>query len=220
MRRIAALVALTLSTTALPASAQAEDLTTSITVDTSGELPPGITYKDVQPKLDPKAELKVVRTLSWEEAPYSHVAVFLTATKTGRAQGETQVSRSLYVTTLRMVGDTWQKIEDIREIVPPCALDLTAAFVEDSIGVTDLDKDGQAELTFVYRFGCGGDVSPNAMKLIMLEGKHKYALRGEGRVDPGNGERVGGTYKPDFGDAPPAFLAHAKKVWQAHVDEN
>jgi hypothetical protein len=216
LRRFAApLVALSL---AAASPVRAHD--PAVEVDTSGDLPPGITWDDVQPKLDRKADLKVVRSLGWMQGGLGHVAVFATATKTGQARGEAHTSRALYVTTLRMIGDTWKKIEDIREVVAPCALDLTADFVDGAIGVTDLDDDGEAELTFAYRFGCGGDVSPNTMKLIMLEGPQKYALRGESRVDPGNGVRVGGTFKPDFGKAPPAFLAHAKKVWEAHADEN
>jgi hypothetical protein len=216
MRRFAAPLAALSLAAASPALAQDP----AVEVDTSGDLPPGITWEDVQPKIDRKADLKVVRNLSWMQEGIGHVAVFATATKTGQARGEAHTSRALYVTTLRMIGDTWKKIEDIRELVPPCALDLTADFVDGATGVTDLDQDGEAELTFIYRFGCGGDVSPNTMKLIMLEGAKKYALRGESRVAPGNGERVGGTYKPDFAKAPPAFFAHAKKVWEAHVDEN
>ncbi len=54
----------------------------------------------------------------------------------------------------------------------------------------------------------------------MLEGKAKHALRGETRVDPGNGVRIGGSFKPDFGKGTETLLAHAKQVWQDHVDEN
>ncbi len=213
------LAALSLSLLAATSSARADDPVAAVEVDTSGELLHGLTAAHVAPGLDPKATLKVVHTVTWTSRLGPHMAVFLTATKEGRARDALHVSRALHVTTLRFYADDWQKTADVRERVPPCALDLVAEFIDGSIGVTDLDHDGEAELTFAYRFGCGGDVSPNAMKLIMLEGRDKHALRGQSRVDPGAGGRIGGEHKADFRKAPAAFLAHARQVWETHVDE-
>ncbi len=95
---------------------------------------------------------------------------------------------------------------------------MTARFLEPTIGVTDLDANSKAELTFAYVTRCAGDVSPSTMKLLVLEGDKKWILRGDTRVDLGGGERVGGAYKSDFKKAPAATLEHAKKVWDANVD--
>jgi hypothetical protein len=101
--------------------------------------------------------------------------------------------------------------------VQPCELELTARFLSGSVTVTNADEDAQGELTFGYVTRCAGDISPSSMKVLMLEGKQKYALRGESRVNLGT-ETVGGTFKADFKKAPAALLEHAKKIWKATQD--
>jgi hypothetical protein len=191
--------------------------------DTGGEPPDGLTLADVLGqgvKVDPDREYRILRRLHWTDRGGENVAVFVSARKYTRKGEDVLQHVALYVTTFRFYRDRYNLVQDIREVVEPCALDLTAGFVDAATQVSDADGDGEGELTFVYRFGCGGDVSPNTQKLLMLEGKSKQALRGETRVDPGSGVRIGGGFKPDFGKAPPALLAHATRVWQAHVDEN
>lgn len=103
-----------------------------------------------------------------------------------------------------------------------CRFDLEAAFLPNSLTITDLNKNGVAESTFLYRLGCRSDVSPVQLKLIMHEGKEKYALRGETLVptaDPN--QKLGGqkTIDPAFGRAPRVFLDHALQQWNAFVEE-
>jgi hypothetical protein len=214
-----AALALTFTLTA-PRGAAHADPPTAVTVDTSGELEPQITMKDVLGKVDPKATYKVERTVAWSDGKGTYMAVFVSSRKTGRAKDAEHTSAGLFVTTLRFYNDRYNVEQDIKELVAPCELDLTANFIDGATGVTDVDGDGLGELTFMYTVGCGGDVSPSTLKLLMLEDKNKYALRGLGRVDPGNGVREGGTFKADFGKAPASLLEHAKKVWAAHVDQN
>jgi hypothetical protein len=204
----------------LTSSAHASDPVSSLSVDASGALPAGLSLKQIHPKLDEKANNAVLRVMSWTGVSGERVAVFLTSSKKGQKHDTVHESRTLYVTTFAKKGLAFEKVEDIMEYVAPCALDLIATFFDKSIGLTDLDGDGEGELTFAYSVGCGGDVSPTTMKLIMLEGKTKYALRGVTRVDPGTGTRMGGDYKADFKKAPESFLAHAKKVWEANADTN
>ena len=92
---------------------------------------------------------------------------------------------------------------------------MTAAFHPDALEVTDLDHDGIGELWFGYEVGCRSDVSPNTYKLLALEGGNKYILRGETLIDDGSGQKYGGTYEvdPSFTRGPPAFLAHARALW-------
>ena len=112
-------------------------------------------------------------------------------------------------------------LREVKDLVERCELDLSLAFVPGSEGVTDLDGDGIGEATFAYKLGCRSDVSPLTLKLLVLEGGEKHILRGETRVDVGNGERAGGSYKvdPSSFKRAPALLAHAKKVWQAVAEE-
>ncbi len=59
-----------------------------------------------------------------------------------------------------------------------CESDLFVGLVPDSLSVTDLDHDGIAEVSFMYKLACRSDVSPARLKLMLYEGKAKYAMRG------------------------------------------
>ena len=111
---------------------------------------------------------------------------------------------------------------EISDFVKICALDLTAAFLPHSLAVTDLDNNGIAESTFLYKLGCRSDVSPVQLKLIMHESKAKYALRGETLVPTeAPDKKIGGqkTIDPAFRRAPKVFLDHALHQWNTFVEE-
>lgn len=127
-----------------------------------------------------------------------------------------------------------------------CPFDLTCGFVKDAVSITDLDADGIAETTVLYKLACRSDVSPAAMKLIMHEGSVKYALRGimwygmpdaEFSVTEADANletlpgykgtddeymKTFGRYESekDFAAAPPQFLSHARQQWIRFVKEN
>lgn len=111
----------------------------------------------------------------------------------------------------------------LNDSVKICPFDLEAVFLPNSLTITDLDNNGVAESTFLYKLGCRSDVSPVQLKLIMHEGKAKYVLRGETMVpatDPG--KKLGGQKTVDtaFSLAPKVFLDHALQQWKAFVEEN
>ncbi|MCX7877980.1 MAG: hypothetical protein N2510_04975, partial [Ignavibacteria bacterium] len=87
--------------------------------------------------------------------------------------------------------------------------------INGSLGITDVDNNGTGESTFLYRISCRGDVSPEGLKLIMHEGKNKYAIRGNMLLEF-NGEKLGGEGNPDnaFKNAPEVFLEHAQEMWE------
>jgi hypothetical protein len=196
--------------------ALADDIPSTLAIDTSGALPPGLTLADVtgaEPaRTAAKATNTVERVLTWNEEDGAHVAVFLVTSKTGQRDDTQYESRVLYVTTFSRRAGEYTRIQLIKEVVNPCELDLFAAFIPESIGLTNLDDDAQGELTFGYVAACMGGMDPRPMKVLMLEGKDKFALRGTQAIDAGAGLE-GGDFRPDFKKAPPAFLAHAKQVW-------
>lgn len=103
-----------------------------------------------------------------------------------------------------------------------CPFDLFLTFLLNSLTITDLDNNGIAESTFLYKKGCRSDLSPDQLKLILHEGKAKYAIRGKTRVRLGGpDEKVGGqkTVDSSFDRAPKAFLDHALQQWNAFVEE-
>ncbi|MBL0737748.1 hypothetical protein JI750_12655 [Flavobacterium sp. GN10] len=115
---------------------------------------------------------------------------------------------------------TWKVYDYIQD----CPVDIVASFVKDSFEITDLDNNGIAEIWLMYKTICHGDVSPCEMKIIMYEGKQKFAMRGESKVQVGigdNGEKLfeGGTYKLDsaFEKGPKKFKDFALNLWNKNI---
>ena len=88
-----------------------------------------------------------------------------------------------------------------------------------SFAVTDLNKDGKAEVWLMYTTACTGDVSPPDMKIIMHEGVKKYAVRGTKKVKVSNKDFEGGKYTFDeaFKTGPEAFRQYAADMWKKNL---
>jgi len=112
-------------------------------------------------------------------------------------------------------GGAFSLLWKINDFVKECPLDLTLDFIPGSLSITDLNDNGIAESTFLYKMACRGDVSPSDLKLIMHENETKYALRGNMLVKV-EGFSGGGSYKVDkaFDSAPDGFLDYAKTLWK------
>lgn len=99
-----------------------------------------------------------------------------------------------------------------------CPFDLYAGFILESVTVTDLDSDGEAESTFLYKLSCRSDVSPADLKLIMHEGKDKFAIRGTTKLP---GDYGGGEVKvdPALMKAGDPFRKFAVEQWKKFSSE-
>jgi hypothetical protein len=97
-----------------------------------------------------------------------------------------------------------------------CQFDLYAGHLAEAVSLTDLDEDGLAETTFLYTMSCRSDVSPATRKLIMHEGRAKYAIRGTTKP---RGQSGGGEMAVDaaFAQAPPALREYAVRQWKRYV---
>ncbi len=115
-------------------------------------------------------------------------------------------------------GREARSLRSIRDGVEPCDFDLTADFLGNA-ELTDLDADGIAEVTVAYQLSCKSDVSPDIVKLLVLENGEKYILRGESLYPGENGKMLGGKFKPDPDPAgwPKVFLDHARATWKQIV---
>jgi hypothetical protein len=125
-----------------------------------------------------------------------------------------------------------------------CIFDLTCSFITSE--VTDLDADSLKEVSILYKLSCRSDAQPARMKLIMHEGKQKYALRGlmilratafPDSLFPENREidlskisndeitntlfRHWGCYENanEFNNAPHEFLFYARQLWRDNSSE-
>lgn len=128
-----------------------------------------------------------------------------------------------------------------------CPFDLTAEFVKGAISITDLDANGTAETTLLYRLACRSDVSPSQLKLIMHQDSTKHALRGlmwlrsgeDSRFDvternvnletwndykgkEAEWEKTWGRYRneKDFAGASAALVQFARRQWLLYVKES
>lgn len=108
----------------------------------------------------------------------------------------------------------------IQDLVDECPADLTAAFTDPPLKISDADADGEPEIWVAYRIACRGDVSPSTLKIIGYEGTQKYALRGRSRITLGD-IREGGDSSPDAALAKaPKLLAQASSFWAQVRDES
>jgi hypothetical protein len=120
-----------------------------------------------------------------------------------------------YLVVKNGVQETWKVYDFIKD----CPLDLEAHYVKNTFQITDLDKNGIAEVWLMYRTVCHGDVSPSDMKIIMYQGQQKYAMRGRAKIKFGEKEFEGGEYKfdPAFNKAPKVIVDYAKKLWNKNI---
>lgn len=159
--------------------------------------------------------------------------------------GEEGKSAELHAVLYSKKEGDYTQTWSIEEKEKSCPFDITCDFIKDAISVTDLDADGTAEVTLLYRLACRSDVSPAEMKLVVYEGLNKYTLKGltwygspedkfevtEANADletlPGYKKteeefmKTWGRYvsEKDFTGAPPAFLSHARSLWIRFVKE-
>ncbi|MBE7649276.1 hypothetical protein J2Q11_14095 [Tenacibaculum finnmarkense genomovar finnmarkense] len=118
---------------------------------------------------------------------------------------------------------TWK----VYDYVKDCPVATLASFIKNTFQVTDLNKNGIAEIWLMYKKTCQGDVSPLDMKIIMYEGLQKFAMRGKNKVEfgvdnNGNSKFEGGEYKFDkqFKNSPEIFRIYALNLWNKNIIEN
>lgn len=119
-----------------------------------------------------------------------------------------------------------QLVWKVNDFIKDCMVDIDAAFKTNTLSVTDLDKNGIAEVWMVYELACKGDVSPSDLKVIMYEGNQKFAMRGQTKIRTGienHGKPVfeGGSYTFDkaFKEGPKEFRDYAEKLWNKNMGE-
>ncbi|WP_062055743.1 M949_RS01915 family surface polysaccharide biosynthesis protein [Aquimarina longa] len=108
---------------------------------------------------------------------------------------------------------------NVYDFIKDCPVDFDINYIDNSLSITDLNSDNIKEITFLYESACQGGIGPTAMKLIMIEGKQKYKIRGlrKDEVSIRNPD-IAVNYKESridksFDKAPKEFLSFAKKKW-------
>jgi hypothetical protein len=173
-------------------------------------LPSNISYKG-----------KFVKAMQYQDNTGKYIAL---ATQAGvQPQEDVEFKQVHLYTYVYQLKDNakpvlmWQ----LHDSVTDCNLDLMATFLPATLGITDVDNNGMAEVWVAYRLGCSGDISPNELKIIAHEGATKYGLRGIGKINVGNiTQDDGGVITSnDFKNAPVSFRQYAGKLWDKYLLE-
>ena len=119
----------------------------------------------------------------------------------------------------------WEREGEYKELVSDCEHELVLDTRRGPWSVTDMDGNGEGEVTFAWSAGCRAVAdTPITHKVLMIAVPNvtghnlsrKYVLRGTTREWPSRTDSVGGEFKadPEFKKAPASFLKHAEMVWQ------
>lgn len=159
----------------------------------------------------------IINAVSWTDSLGLNYVV---TTETGRIYRKAKDKDDLFDAYLYsyhyvIKNDSCKLIWHIYDFNKGCDLDLDFYFIDKTFAVTDIDKNGIAEVWVMYKNSCHGDVSPVPTKIIMYEGTKKYALRGESRVQVSATDYIGGTYTLDenFKTGSAIFRQYAEKLW-------
>jgi hypothetical protein len=165
-------------------------------------------------------EGRIVEAVRFNDAGGDNLVVF-SEVATDETTTETR-GKEIFGAQYVLGGERPRRLWLLTDFVRDCAFDVAADFVPGSMTITDLDADGIAEVTIVYRLACRSDVSPSTQKLIMREGQEKYAIRGTTliRPDPSSAPYGGEmAIDPSFSRAPEAFRSFALAEWQRFAEE-
>lgn len=170
-----------------------------------------------------KYEGKIKEALQWTDKSGINIAI---TTETGfypsknkKDDDLTNNDAELFAYHFIYKGDTIKQTWKVYDFIKDCPLDIEASFIKNTFQVTDLNKDGIAEVWLMYKTVCHGDISPCDMKIIMYQGPQKYAMRGQNKVQVSDTEFYGGDYKFDdaFNNGPELFREFAKKLWDKNI---
>lgn len=95
-------------------------------------------------------------------------------------------------------------------------LDLDVDFYSDVSDVSDLNKDGIAELTIASHAFCGGGIDPHDIAIELREGQAIYTITGQSLITPAGEEPIGGERNDSASlkNAPQVIRDHLDAVWQ------
>jgi hypothetical protein len=166
---------------------------------------------------------KAIDAIRFTDSDGEHIVII---TETGETQSKSMDNgnyrdAALYAYHYTIAGNKPNLTWHVHDFVKECPVDISANYVPNTFSVTDLNKDGKAEVWLMYKKVCHGDVSPSEMKIIMYEGSKKYAVRGTNRVKVSAKKYEGGAYT--FDDAlkkgATVFRAYAVDLWKKNLLE-
>ena len=162
----------------------------------------------------------IVQAVRWTDSTGDNI-VILTATEKTQSKNAPGRDAALYAYHYVVSGDSIKQTWKVYDYIKECDTDMDLYFVDNAFAVTDLNKDGKAEVWIMYKNSCRGDVSPAPMKIIMYQDNKKFAVRGTNKVQHSANYYAGGefTFDDAFKKAPAEFRQYAEKLWKQHEVE-
>lgn len=99
-----------------------------------------------------------------------------------------------------------------------CEFDNDLQFLDQSLILSDLDKNNLVEITFLYKVGCRSDVSPIGLKLMVIENGNKAAIRGK-TIPQGFDFKKEKVADAAFLKLPKPIQDQANKLWDKFAPE-
>lgn len=114
----------------------------------------------------------------------------------------------------------WLTVLAHTDSITNCPVDFFINYLEGSIEITDLDNNGQKEITFLYEKACRGGVEPADLQLIKIENKEIYTVKGK-RILKIDNDKTEDKHvmSSNFLKAPKLFSDHAIKKWKEYLIE-
>lgn len=163
----------------------------------------------------------IVEAVSWKDPKGEH-ALFLTQTgdfistdSTGYEQERAELHVHHWLREEK--SKQWRRAWRISDHNLCANLDQYVGFMDRSLSITDLDADGEAEITVVYELSCSGDIGPGELKVIMYEGNKKCGIRGAAALCHPESNHLLEPSKPSADNAAkaePTFLAFLIDRWK------
>lgn len=126
----------------------------------------------------------------------------------------------IYLFQKQKGSDSYRKLWRIYDFIECFGVDRYVGFKKNATTITDLDKDGVAEVTIPYALFCRGGMDPGIMKIMMYEGSKKYALRGETAICRDGVLQYGGVFNADeVTKKNKIFYNFLMRHWKAHECE-
>jgi hypothetical protein len=161
---------------------------------------------------------KIINAVEWSDKNGKNIII---VSESGIISNKTDDNKSgnLYASLYNFSNNKAKQIWKLNDFVKDCPLDIEISFIPNTFQVTDLDKNGIAEVWLMYKTACHGDVSPCDMKIIMHEGERKFAIRGRNKVKLSETETEGGEYTEDksFKEGPKQFRDFALNLWKKNI---
>lgn len=163
------------------------------------------------------------QAVRWTDSTGDNIVILTLTDKTQSKNAPDDGYRegALYAYHYLLSGDSAKQTWKVSDYVKECPVDMFLYFVDKTFAVTDLNKDGKAEVWIMYKVSCQGDVSPIPMKIIMYQDNKKFAVRGTTRTKVSASDYMGGefTFDEAFKNAPAEFRQYAEKLWKQNKNE-